>query len=90
MYVCSCKALREADLKQAVVSGADTPEALVRACGLDDDANCGRCFLMADVLLNRAREAAASAQPMCEPAFRKWSMTEPRLAVADAPIALAG
>jgi len=43
MYVCLCKGLREADVRQVALAGMVTAETVVAAFGLDDEDCCGRC-----------------------------------------------
>ncbi|WP_447973353.1 (2Fe-2S)-binding protein [Nitrospira sp. Kam-Ns4a] len=43
MYVCLCKGLTEADVRQAGRAGHVDSTALVKKLGLDDDECCGRC-----------------------------------------------
>jgi bacterioferritin-associated ferredoxin len=41
MYVCVCRAITEGEVRAAVEAGADTVQAVTRACTAGDD--CGTC-----------------------------------------------
>ena len=43
MYVCLCKGLREADIRQIALNGMGSTETVVKTLGLDDEDCCGRC-----------------------------------------------
>jgi bacterioferritin-associated ferredoxin len=43
MYLCLCKSVKEADVKQLARAGMTAPEALIAALGLLDAECCGRC-----------------------------------------------
>lgn len=43
MYVCSCRAITESQVRAAVARGMRTVPELIQAFGLDDPSCCGRC-----------------------------------------------
>jgi bacterioferritin-associated ferredoxin len=43
MYLCLCKGVKEAEVKQLARAGITAPEALIAALGLRDAECCGRC-----------------------------------------------
>ena len=43
MYVCSCRAITESQVRAAVAQGMRTVPDLIQAFGLDDPTCCGRC-----------------------------------------------
>ena len=43
MYLCLCKSVKEADVRQLAQVGITAPEALIAALGLRDAECCGRC-----------------------------------------------
>ena len=52
MYVCSCKAVKDSDLREAVNGGVRTMRQLARETGCSS--NCGRCAVTAAEILGQA------------------------------------
>ena len=63
MYVCLCKGVTVADVKQAARAGHTTAEALIVALGLRDPECCGRCALEIDEMLALAAPWPATPDP---------------------------
>ena len=53
MYVCVCRAVTEQEVKSAIDAGADTVQAVTRACCAGDD--CGACHGAIEALIKRDR-----------------------------------
>ncbi|MDI2089824.1 (2Fe-2S)-binding protein [Commensalibacter oyaizuii] len=51
MYICSCRALTDRDVGNAIQGGADRPSAVYKSCGCKPD--CGRCVAK---IVNMLRE----------------------------------
>ncbi len=43
MYVCLCKGITEADVRELGCGGAWAPELLAATLGIDEESCCGRC-----------------------------------------------
>jgi len=66
MYLCLCRGVREADVEQAGRRGLLTPDALISAFGLDDEACCGCCIDRIEEFVVLAQSAAHQAMiPAC-------------------------
>ncbi len=52
MYVCSCKAVKDSDIREAVNGGVRTMRQLARETGCSS--NCGRCAVTAAEILGQA------------------------------------
>lgn len=52
MYVCSCKAVTDSDIREAVNSGVRTMRQLAQQTGCSS--NCGRCAVTASEVLGEA------------------------------------
>ena len=61
MYVCSCKALTKADVRQVGRDGTLTPDALIAALHLSDDDCCGQCADRIQDFMALAREGLSQA-----------------------------
>lgn len=57
MYVCICLAVTKAQVEEAIENGAETREAVTRACGAGGD--CGACHGMITTMLEDHAECAA-------------------------------
>ncbi len=55
MYVCLCQGVREAEVADAVASGADDMDGLVEALGVCT--GCGCCRELVEALLDKPRPA---------------------------------
>ena len=56
MYVCSCRQITEAEVRQVGRSGVIRPDNLVHTLGLDDASCCGRCATDIERFVELARE----------------------------------
>jgi bacterioferritin-associated ferredoxin len=56
MFVCSCKAITESQIRRMSRGGLPLP-VIARELGLDDEECCGRCLRDLDRLIMLAREA---------------------------------
>jgi len=54
MYVCVCMAVTDTEVRSAIEAGADSREAVTRACRAGGD--CGACHGMIDSMLEDAAE----------------------------------
>ena len=61
MYVCVCRAVTDEEVKAAIDAGADTVQAVTKACCAGDD--CGACHDSIDALI-RGRRAGTTALPL--------------------------
>jgi bacterioferritin-associated ferredoxin len=61
MYVCSCKALTKADVRQVGRGGITTPDGLIAVLHLNDDDCCGQCADQIQDFVDLAREGLAQA-----------------------------
>ena len=61
MYVCSCKALTKADVRQVGREGVITPDDLIDVLHLNDDDCCGQCADRIQDFVDLAREGFAQA-----------------------------
>lgn len=61
MYVCSCKALTKADVRQVGRGGITTPDALIAVLHLNDDDCCGQCAEQIQDFIDLAREGLTQA-----------------------------
>jgi bacterioferritin-associated ferredoxin len=61
MYVCSCKALTKADVRQVGRGGITTPDALIAVLHLKDDDCCGQCAEQIQDFVDLARQGLAQA-----------------------------
>jgi bacterioferritin-associated ferredoxin len=61
MYVCVCRAVTEDEVESAIDAGADTVQAVARACCAGDD--CGACHDTIEKLL-RVRRTGARVLPL--------------------------
>jgi bacterioferritin-associated ferredoxin len=77
MYVCSCKAITTADVRQAGRAGVLSSEALVAHFGLDDSRCCGRCLRQVERFVELAWEGARPAGPALRPALQPQSGLAP-------------
>ena len=64
MYVCVCRAVTEEDVKAAIDAGADTVQAVTRACCAGDD--CGTCHGAIEALIQK-RRADVRVLPLVPP-----------------------
>ena len=60
MYVCVCRAVTEDEVKSAIDAGADTVQAVTRACCAGDD--CGACHDTIEELLRGRATGATGAR----------------------------
>jgi bacterioferritin-associated ferredoxin len=58
MIVCSCNAIREADIRKAARCGAPTGECAYRSMGFEPQ--CGTCLCHADEIVEEERVAMLS------------------------------
>lgn len=56
MYVCLCRAVKEADVRQAVASGVDDVEQLAERLGVGT--GCGSCRELAAALIEECEDEA--------------------------------
>ncbi len=56
MYVCLCRAVKEADVRQAVASGVDDVEQLAERLGVGT--GCGSCREFAAALIEECEDEA--------------------------------
>ena len=61
MYMCSCKALSKADVRQVGRGGVTAPDALIRVLHLNDEDCCGQCADRIQDFVDLAREGFAQA-----------------------------
>jgi bacterioferritin-associated ferredoxin len=62
MYVCLCKGVTEARVRQVASAGSTTAETLIDALGLADKQCCGRCARNIQKLVVIAEEATRPAR----------------------------
>ncbi len=53
MYVCVCFAVTDKEIRRAIEDGADTREAVTRACRAGGD--CGSCHRQIEAMIEQAR-----------------------------------
>jgi bacterioferritin-associated ferredoxin len=58
MYVCVCMAVTDSEVEQAIAAGAETREAVTRACRAGGD--CGACHGMIDDMIEDHCESQTS------------------------------
>lgn len=77
MYVCLCKGLKEADIRQVTLNGMLNAETVIKTFGLDDEDCCGRCarniyelvaLATANVCGNRSNDRTALPGTCANPA----------------------
>ncbi|AYN86551.1 hypothetical protein GN303_02990 [Commensalibacter melissae] len=56
MYICSCRALTDKDIGNAIKDGADCPSKIYKSCGSKPD--CGRCIQRILIMLKEHRQNA--------------------------------
>jgi bacterioferritin-associated ferredoxin len=61
MYVCICRGIREADVREEGARGIVAPDALIRELGLDSAGCCGQCIENIQDFVELAWEGAQSA-----------------------------
>lgn len=73
MYVCLCRQVREADVRDLGARGVTEPEALADVLQLADPSLCGRCLVDIECIAGLARSAASprAEAPMHQPCDRK-------------------
>lgn len=62
MFACVCRGVNESQVKEAGRAGITSPEALIAALALDDEACCGRCAEEIEEFVELALEGAAEAK----------------------------
>ena len=62
MYICLCRAVTDAQVKEAIDAGAQTVEAVTKACCAGDD--CGACHGTIADLIEERRELPAKGLPV--------------------------
>jgi len=61
MYVCVCNAVTDREVGAAIDAGADTREAVTRACGAGGD--CGACHAMIEDMVEARAEGGCARCP---------------------------
>ncbi len=59
MYICNCNGIRENAVHDAIMSGANTPRDIFKAC--QTTPQCAKCVCDMRALIAEAREAVAMA-----------------------------
>jgi bacterioferritin-associated ferredoxin len=63
VYMCVCRGITEATVRQVGQRGALTPLAVIDALGLADSRCCGRCVRQVDDFVRVASDGALTAAP---------------------------
>jgi bacterioferritin-associated ferredoxin len=63
VYICLCKGISEAKIRELGLAGICSPDALARALGLEDEGVCGRCIRNIEALTALATREAALRGP---------------------------
>jgi bacterioferritin-associated ferredoxin len=65
MYVCICRAVTDKQVKATIHAGADTVEAVTRACGAGGD--CGGCQGMIEDMIDEHGDVRGCTGRVCLP-----------------------